>query len=405
MRPTISLCMIVKNEALLLRQCLESIKEAANEIIIVDGGSTDRTVKIAKQCGARILFDRSGNLAKARNRSIKEARGAWILVLDADERIAKKDLFALQRLTKQDYFLGYRLPVRNYTKGQDLLWQWFLNDGQYPQEERFSQCPGYRLDPMMIRLFRNGAGLQYDEDFLVHEQLSLSPKQKKRIGDESHFFIHHFQYLKGGNRFILKKQRQYLVKQMKMIGSEPKFAHIHLNVAKTFFRFKKDAKAMKHLRKAIKLNPGLKEGYFLMGVVLKEFCRYQDAMLNLKHVLKLDSRCADAWTMLGIIYERLGKFQKAEEALKRAIQFRFLHPGAHNSLGIVYQNQGKFQQAAKSYQTAIKIHPEHSDAFYNLGTLYENNGKWKEARKLYQRSLVVNPDDVQSKLCLADLLR
>ena len=369
MPPTISLCMTVKNEERLLAQCLESVRKAVDEIIVVDTGSTDRTVNIAKRHGADVLLMRSSDyLAKARNLSIQKARGAWILVLDADEQIARKDLIRLKQLISQSHFLAYRLPIRNYTKGQDLLWKWFPNDGQYLREEKFSKCPGYRLDKI-IRLFRNGVGLRYDEDLKIHEHLLFSSKQEKRIGNESQLFIHHFQYLKGGNRFILKKQRRRLFKLVKIVRPLPKFAQVHLNIAITYFQLKHNVKAIEHIKTAIKLKPSLKDGYFLLGVVLNEIGRYRDAIRHLKFVVKLDPRCADTWTVMGMAYERLGKFKEAEGTLKKAIRFRSFHPLAHNSLGLVYQNKGKFSEAAKAYRKAIKIHPEHPDAVYNLGTL------------------------------------
>src|SRR3990167_6711291 len=84
--PTISLCMIVKNEERYLDQCLNSVKDLADEIIIVDTGSTDRTKEIAKKFNAKIFdFKWTDDFSAARNESIKHATKDWILVLDADE--------------------------------------------------------------------------------------------------------------------------------------------------------------------------------------------------------------------------------------------------------------------------------------------------------------------------------
>ena len=84
--PTISLCMIVKNEEKFLPQCLDSVKDYLDEIIIVDTGSTDKTVEIAKQYTDRIYFHPwEGDFSKHRNQSIKYATKDWIFILDADE--------------------------------------------------------------------------------------------------------------------------------------------------------------------------------------------------------------------------------------------------------------------------------------------------------------------------------
>ena len=86
--PTISLCMIVKNESERLPRCLKSAKPYVDEIIIVDTGSTDDTVEIAKDFGARVYHHQwEGNFSKHRNQSISYASGDWFLILDADEEI------------------------------------------------------------------------------------------------------------------------------------------------------------------------------------------------------------------------------------------------------------------------------------------------------------------------------
>ena len=90
--PTISACMIVKNEEALLPKCLESIKSFVDEIIIVDTGSTDKTLKIAESHGVKIYHHQwENNFSKHRNQSISYASGDWILIIDADEEIVHWD--------------------------------------------------------------------------------------------------------------------------------------------------------------------------------------------------------------------------------------------------------------------------------------------------------------------------
>ena len=82
----VSACMMVKNEEALLPQCLDSIKDWIDEIIIVDTGSTDRTVEIAKSYGAKVYHHHWQNdFSLHRNQSIKYATGDWIFIIDADE--------------------------------------------------------------------------------------------------------------------------------------------------------------------------------------------------------------------------------------------------------------------------------------------------------------------------------
>jgi tetratricopeptide (TPR) repeat protein len=85
----LSLCMIVKNEAAMLPGCLASVRGVVDEIVVIDTGSTDNTCDIARGAGARVSsFDWCDDFAAARNESIAHATGNFILVLDADERLA-----------------------------------------------------------------------------------------------------------------------------------------------------------------------------------------------------------------------------------------------------------------------------------------------------------------------------
>jgi glycosyltransferase involved in cell wall biosynthesis len=86
--PTISLCLIVRDEARDLPACLASVNALCDELVVVDTGSRDETVRLATEAGARVVhFAWCDDFAAARNASIAAARGRWVLVLDADERL------------------------------------------------------------------------------------------------------------------------------------------------------------------------------------------------------------------------------------------------------------------------------------------------------------------------------
>lgn len=86
--PILTLSMIVKNEEKYLAECLESVKDLADEIVIVDTGSTDNTIEIAKKYNAKIYnFNWVNDFSAARNFALSKSNGKWILYLDADERL------------------------------------------------------------------------------------------------------------------------------------------------------------------------------------------------------------------------------------------------------------------------------------------------------------------------------
>lgn len=84
--------MIVRNEEQTLGPCLASVRDLADEIVIVDTGSTDRTRELARAAGARVFdFPWVDDFAAARNESLRHATGSWILWLDADDRLDERN--------------------------------------------------------------------------------------------------------------------------------------------------------------------------------------------------------------------------------------------------------------------------------------------------------------------------
>jgi tetratricopeptide (TPR) repeat protein len=115
---SVSLCMIVKNEGHHLARCLASVQPYVDEIIVVDTGSTDQTVAIAQQYGAKVShFDWCEDFAAARNFSIRQATGSWILVLDADQELILEAEDVLTSLGSEPEVLVYALKHIEVKKG------------------------------------------------------------------------------------------------------------------------------------------------------------------------------------------------------------------------------------------------------------------------------------------------
>jgi glycosyltransferase involved in cell wall biosynthesis len=118
--PKISAIILTKNSENLLADCIESIKELAGEIIVIDDKSTDRTVDLAKHLGARVeKADVSLNFADKRNLGLKKAKGKWILYIDADERVTPELSRSIQFITnlKKPECQAYKILRKNYYFG------------------------------------------------------------------------------------------------------------------------------------------------------------------------------------------------------------------------------------------------------------------------------------------------
>lgn len=165
---SVSICMIVKNEVHDLAAALDSVRGLVDEFVVVDTGSKDRTRDVARIFGARLFeFPWSGSFAEARNYSLAQAAGDWILVLDADEVLAPDDITPLSDLIKRSERVAYSFTTRNYT-GEMARRGWVANCGEYPDQER--GCGWTPSDK--VRLFPNLPTLRFEG--AVHELLELS---------------------------------------------------------------------------------------------------------------------------------------------------------------------------------------------------------------------------------------
>lgn len=115
----ISVIIITRNEEKMLPDALASVKWA-DEILIVDTGSEDKTVEIAKKHKARVVNSHGKHFSEWRNKGLKEAKGDWILYLDADERITPELKKEITKVIEQDKGTAYAIPRRNIILGKEF---------------------------------------------------------------------------------------------------------------------------------------------------------------------------------------------------------------------------------------------------------------------------------------------
>lgn len=125
----LSVIILTHNEQEFLPGCLESVKWA-NEIIVVDADSQDRTRTLAEKFGARVVNSPWKGFPKQRNRGAQEAIGDWLLYVDADERVSKELREEIRELLKKEEpeHQSYRIPHRNI-----ILGKWLRYGGWYPE--------------------------------------------------------------------------------------------------------------------------------------------------------------------------------------------------------------------------------------------------------------------------------
>lgn len=164
----LSLCMILKDEEFFLARCLDAIKDFVDEIVLVDTGSSDSSIEICRQYTDRVFeFPWIDDFSAARNYSLDQAEGDWILVLDADEIIVPSDLESIRTLiehTEDDVFMLRQLNYSN--NPEELDWQPLVEDQVFGWN-----YTGFCVNPI-ARLFRNRSDIRYVGK--VHEVVDLS---------------------------------------------------------------------------------------------------------------------------------------------------------------------------------------------------------------------------------------
>jgi glycosyltransferase involved in cell wall biosynthesis len=162
--------MIVKNEEKCLAECLRSARPFVDEMIVVDTGSTDHTIDVARQNGALVfLFPWREDFAAARNCSLRLAAGEWILVLDADEILQADDAADFLKLLSAPGVEGYFLPICSYLgegkgKMNDMAVRLFKNKSEY----RFENALHEQVAGSILRR-NNGSGLQIAAAIIYHK--------------------------------------------------------------------------------------------------------------------------------------------------------------------------------------------------------------------------------------------
>jgi glycosyltransferase involved in cell wall biosynthesis len=202
MGEAISLCMIVKNEEPRLAKCLDSARNVADEVVIVDTGSTDGSREIASSYGAKIIaFDFTVvDFAAARNHALARANGRWILVLDADERLDASSVPLIEEIAKGEENAGYYLERLNHRPNgeaprTDYVVRLFPNRPDYRYRGRVHETTdasilagGGRLVKTAIRLdhdfasdpeARRRRNLAYVE--ILNEEIAADPSDHTRF--------------------------------------------------------------------------------------------------------------------------------------------------------------------------------------------------------------------------------
>ena len=354
----LSLAMIVKNEADNLGRCLDSVKGLVHEMIVVDTGSTDRTIEIAAENGARVeQFVWTGDFSEARNKSLSLCTGDWILVLDGDEMLNPEDHQKIRDAMQQPDAMGYRLWHKHYLQSGSI----FGTGGiAKPNDEAFEPASTFShfIAPTILRLFRNRNLPLYTGR--VHEE--MDPWFEKH-GYKARFLdvaIHHFG--KIDLKRELAKQPMYLDLAKKDRADNPDDPLTHFNVLQSALILKEWPTVIESAREVIKLKATAPAFVYIAGA--KAFVAIGKPEEALEFLAPIEKQDGFDSAMLTVKAEALGVLDRLQEAVN-------------------------------TYVLAIDTDPHYTSSYTGLSRLMDNTGDTEYARKILEAGLDQNPQDQQ----------
>ncbi|NOZ55213.1 MAG: glycosyltransferase [Calditrichaeota bacterium] len=314
-RPRLTLCMIVRNEEASLGRCLDSVKAVVDEIVVVDTGSEDRTLEVAKAYGAKtkqIQWEK--DFAAARNVSLELATGDWVLLLDADEVIPASELDRLRAAVDSPFADAYRMTTRNYQPHPTGMGVKAVK-GEYPEEEGLK----FWVPTTKIRLFRRVEGVHFVG--AVHELVEQSIEALGMSVADLTVPVLHF-----GDVAKKRDPDRYLEVARRKVAESPEDPKGYFELATVLNKLRRYEEAVDVLTKGLEV---IEAGhtapyvqtelfYAARGNALQGLGRYEEAILDYRRALGLSPRAHEFWNNIGVCYESLGKFDKAAEYYERA---------------------------------------------------------------------------------------
>lgn len=334
----ISVCMIMKNEEKNLRKCLDSVKSFGFELILVDTGSTDSTISIAKEYTESIYhFDWIQDFSAARNYSLSLASNDCVLVLDCDESISSIDMDSLSLFMKNHSDKIGLVSRRNH-------YEMNQSDSVYTD---------------LVERFFNRKLYQYKGE--VHEQVvprivasGISVGQKESIN----LHLEHSGYTGSPEELYAKSMRNADILK-KMLEKTPNDPYLYFQLGQCYNMLHDDVNALYYYDKGLSFDVDPNAEYVQMmvigyGYALLHLEKYEEA-LQLQNIYDAFAVSADFICLMGLIYLRTGNLLSAMAEFLKAASCPVAHMEGANSF-IPYYNMGCINELLGDTQTALTLY-------------------------------------------------
>ena len=390
--PTLALSMIVRNAAPHLRACLESVSGLADEIHIADTGSTDATIPIAQDMGARVIsIAWENDFARARNRALEGVTTDWVLSLDADEQLDASASHYLPGLLSQRQVMGYLTPIRNYVLSlRDRVWDRpaVPNDTTLDTAKKY---PAY-VDHENVRLFRRSPQIHFVGR--VHE--TVGPCIEKLGGklSPSPLLIHHFGLVADAET---RTQKNHLYREMgrQKLRELPEDGQAHFELGLVEFdNFHNYEEARRLFCRACEIKPGLSVSWFFAGMAYLQLGKPAEALKYLRNAGKRPP-VSEA---MGDAFYGLSEFEQARRWYLRAFTGDQVPPDLESKIGLAEVRSGRVTWGLARLRQAVEREPGEPQLHDRLITTLIWLGEIEAAAEAAERKVQDVAPDPQSYL-------
>ena len=431
--PTLSLCLIVKDEEEFLPRCLDSVKDYVDELIIVDTGSTDSTVEIARRYGAKVYHHPWENsFSKARNYSIKYATCDWIMWLDADEEVDKDDAHKLKEVIKDNDVNVICLPrFSRFDGGKSLavanVANIFRNNIGIHFEGIVHNTLNYSGPVKSVNIKAYHHGFNQDEEQMERKFIRTSNLLKEQIkSDPEDPKPHHYLVTSYLERKKYDESIKAALKAIELYERHDKtspllfFTYYNLSTA---YHFKNDLEnAEKYSIKAIELCPEYPDPYDILSIIYflrkdySKFLHYTQKFLELLREIDKDPSIAltfpyhtlnNAWlahSRMAINNYEQGRDKEGLQSLKDAINYADNVWEPYLAIGKHFVEHNNLKMAERFLSDGQKKNPENKEIQYYLADTYEKSGASDKALVLFRKILQNHADETPAQYRLGLIL-
>jgi tetratricopeptide (TPR) repeat protein len=347
--------MITKNAAALLPACIASVRNIANEIVIADTGSTDDTISVASNLGARVIsVPWNDDFAAARNLALTAIHTDWVLVLDTDEQLDAPAAAQIPQLLTPRNIDAYQVTIRNYVASlEERIWDRPAQPNDYSLD-RSRPFPAY-IEHQNVRLFRRHSDIYFVGR--VHESVGPRILETGRKLADATFCIHHFGLVADAETRAAKNHFYRKLGQQK-IHEMPDNAQAHLELGLVELdNFQNLPEALSLFQRACELSPRLGVAWFFRGLTLIKLDRFAEALQPLAEAERHGHRTALVAEIIADAHYDLKNYDRASAHYSRALKLDRQNPQLQSKLGLATLRAGKIDSGLREIQGAIATKP------------------------------------------------